>query len=107
MSRKSEHLIKSRYGRVSTKKRFDEEFENALKESCDNIHRALGASSKKNISLPSTNNKQIHKINSLVNAFHVGDIVWAKTGKYPFWPGIVTEDPRTNEFSKSMYNFMY
>ncbi|XP_025191298.1 histone-lysine N-methyltransferase NSD3-like isoform X2 [Melanaphis sacchari] len=31
-----------------------------------------------------------------IHDFEVGDIVWAKIGKYPFWPSIVCIDPETN-----------
>lgn len=32
--------------------------------------------------------------------FEIGDIVWAKIGKYPFWPSIVCIDPDTNTYLK-------
>uniref|UniRef100_A0A2S2NQX5 Histone-lysine N-methyltransferase NSD3 n=1 Tax=Schizaphis graminum TaxID=13262 RepID=A0A2S2NQX5_SCHGA len=30
------------------------------------------------------------------NDFEIGDIVWAKIGRYPFWPSMVCVDPDTN-----------
>lgn len=41
----------------------------------------------KHVSPTSGNEKQ--------NDFEIGDIVWAKIGKYPFWPSIVCIDPDT------------
>lgn len=32
--------------------------------------------------------------------FEIGDIVWAKIGRYPFWPSIVCIDPETNVYIK-------
>lgn len=40
--------------------------------------------------------------NKLNKDFHVGDIVWAKIGKYPFWPSIVSIDPETNAYVKGL-----
>lgn len=34
------------------------------------------------------------------NDFEIGDIVWAKIGRYPFWPSIVCMDPETNVYIK-------
>lgn len=46
---------------------------------------------------------QSHKIvstlsNELNEDFQVGDIVWTKIGKYPFWPSIVSINPETNTY---------
>ncbi|KAE9529094.1 hypothetical protein AGLY_012048 [Aphis glycines] len=38
--------------------------------------------------------------NEKKNNFEIGDIVWAKIGKYPFWPSIVCIDPDTNTYLK-------
>jgi len=46
----------------------------------------------KHESLASGNEKKIN--------FEIGDIVWAKIGKYPFWPSIVCIDPDTNTYLK-------
>lgn len=34
------------------------------------------------------------------NEYNVGDIVWVKMGKYPFWPSIVCYDPYSNTYIK-------
>jgi len=38
--------------------------------------------------------------NEKKNDFEIGDIVWAKIGRYPFWPSIVCIDPETNVYIK-------
>ncbi|XP_025198464.1 probable methylthioribulose-1-phosphate dehydratase isoform X2 [Melanaphis sacchari] len=73
--KKAEDLKKSRYGRISNKRNFNEELD---------------------LSLASNNTS-----NGKRNVFNIGDMVWAKTGKYPVWPGIVMTDPETNKFSKN------
>ncbi|XP_044753544.1 uncharacterized protein LOC123312969 [Coccinella septempunctata] len=35
-----------------------------------------------------------------VHEFKVGDLVWGKIGNYPYWPGLVVEDPETSDFKK-------
>ncbi|XP_001949266.2 probable methylthioribulose-1-phosphate dehydratase isoform X2 [Acyrthosiphon pisum] len=74
--KKAEDLKKSRYGRISSKRKFNEELD---------------------LSLAAINNMS----NGKRHIFNVGDMVWAKTGKYPVWPGIVITDPETNKFSKN------
>ncbi|XP_022180883.1 probable methylthioribulose-1-phosphate dehydratase isoform X2 [Myzus persicae] len=74
--KKMEDQKKSRYGRISNKRKFNEELD---------------------LSLASVNDMS----NGKRNVFNVGDMVWAKTGKYPVWPGIVITDPETNKFSKN------
>lgn len=32
--------------------------------------------------------------------FEIGDIVWAKIGRHPFWPSMVCIDPETNVYIK-------
>lgn len=42
--------------------------------------------------------------------YQVGDIVWAKIGKYPFWPSIVCCDPDSKTYMKgspSKFFIMY
>lgn len=39
-------------------------------------------------------------INEEINDYKIGDIVWAKIGKYPFWPSIVCYDPKSKTFIK-------
>lgn len=41
-----------------------------------------------------------------VKDHEIGDIVWAKLGKFPFWPSIVCLDPESKIFIKSKY-FMF
>lgn len=72
---KTEDLKKNRYGRVSNKRKFNEEL---------------------NLSLVLNNSNNGQK-----NGFTIGDMVWAKTGKYPLWPGIVIMDPETNKFTRN------
>jgi len=38
--------------------------------------------------------------NGKKNDFEIGDIVWAKLGRHPFWPSMVCIDPETNEYIK-------
>lgn len=109
MSKNSgKRLNKSRYGRVSTKKSYEEEFANALKKSCDEITQALGASPKRNNSSSSTNNNKPnkHNIKSKVKGYSLGDLVWAKSGKFPIWPGIIINEPESQIYSKSKFGFM-
>jgi len=73
--KKNEDLKKSRYGRISNKRKINEELD---------------------LSLASNNAS-----NGKRNIFNIGDMVWAKTGKYPVWPGIVITDPETNKFLKN------
>lgn len=48
-----------------------------------------------------TNNSS--KIVISVKDHEIGDIVWAKLGKFPFWPSIVCLDPKSKIFIKSKY----
>jgi len=34
---------------------------------------------------------------ALVSQWTIGSVVWAKVGKYPYWPGLICEDPKTKE----------
>ncbi|XP_050534604.1 histone-lysine N-methyltransferase NSD3 isoform X3 [Daktulosphaira vitifoliae] len=36
----------------------------------------------------------------LDNNFNIGDVVWAKIGKYPFWPSVVCYDPNQKIYYK-------
>lgn len=38
--------------------------------------------------------------NEKKNDFEIGDIVWAKIGRHPFWPSMVCIDPETNVYIK-------
>lgn len=37
---------------------------------------------------------------NLSNTYQIGDLVWAKIGKFPLWPGIVCMDPDSNTYIK-------
>lgn len=40
--------------------------------------------------------------------YNMGDIVWAKIGRYPFWPSVVCGDPNSGVyFKKSSKLFLY
>lgn len=94
-----EHFNKSRYGRVSTKRKFNEDDQGtygALSLSATTIGK-----NKSKLSLPVSNHININMQNGKINGYEIGDILWAKTGKYPVWPGIVINDPETNNYYKS------
>ncbi|KAE9523457.1 hypothetical protein AGLY_016009 [Aphis glycines] len=93
----TEDLKKSRYGRVSNKRKFNEELDLSLGESYNTINLILNKKSNGKSSPTVLNNSN----NGKRNGFSIGDMVWAKTGKYPLWPGIVIVDPVTNKFTKN------
>jgi len=95
-----EDVKKSRYGRISNKRKFNEELDLSLGESYRKINFILN---KKSNGKSSPTAAIDNMSNGKRNSFNVGDMVWAKTGKYPVWPGIVITDPETNKFSKSMF----
>lgn len=100
--RKSCGYIKSRYGRVSTKRKYNnDDLDNALKDTLQSMANVLPKKIKSKLS-SSVPNSNITN----VNPFSLGDIVWAKTGKYPVWPGILINEPGTNMVSKSMYRYI-
>lgn len=39
--------------------------------------------------------------------YDIGDIVWAKIGKYPFWPSVVCFDPKSNIYFKGSSKLYY
>lgn len=96
---KSEDSKKSRYGRVSNKRKFNEELDLSLGESYRKINLILDKKSNGKSSPTVLNNSN----NAKRNSFNIGDMVWAKTGKYPLWPGIIIMDPESNKFTKSMF----
>jgi len=92
---------KSRYGRISSKRKYNnEDLANALKDSLQSMASVSPKRSKPKLSSFGSNNNL-----SKMNKFSAGDIVWAKTGKYPVWPGIIIKEPVTNLVSKSMYRY--
>lgn len=102
MNQNSTRNIKSRFGCRKVKKRkYYEEFETYLGKSSRTV---VGSSKKKKktvISSTVLNNNHTNELNIEANKFGIGDMVWAKIGKYPLWPGIVINDPKTNIFFKS------
>lgn len=95
---------KSRYGRVSTKRKFNEEEPSAsLGESSQTANKTLPKKNKSKLSSSVSNNTIINARNGKLNEYSLADIVWAKTGKYPVWPGIIINDPESNKFSKSKF----
>jgi len=45
--------------------------------------------------------------NEKKNDFEIGDIVWAKIGRYPFWPSMVCVDPDTKIHIKGSLGKQY
>lgn len=39
---------------------------------------------------------------NLSNTYQIGDLVWAKIGKFPLWPSIVCMDPDSNTYIKGI-----
>lgn len=101
MNRRSGDLNKSRYGRVSTKRKFSEEFDSVATESTKTNSIHLAKKNKLQLNSSTSNNSNSNLQYSKINGFSIGDIVWAKVGKYPVWPGIIISDPESNRFSKS------
>lgn len=100
-------LRKSRYGRTMTKKIFNDESSSTdLTRSVNGVIRKRTRS--KNLSMSVSNSILNCKLRKkATNGFSIGDMVWAKSGKYPLWPGIITSDPDTNNFSKSKYPYSF
>lgn len=91
---------KSRYGRVSTKRKFNGEEQGAsLGESSRTVVRISPKKNKSKLSV--SNDVLVNVQNGKLNEYSLGDIVLAKVGKYPVWPGIIINDPESNIFSKS------
>lgn len=74
----------------------------------------LSNSSVDNVSADSLSNGQNSADQNFVESYGyiIGDIVWVKLGKYPFWPSIVCIDPESNTFvkvslSKSLIYYTY
>lgn len=92
---------KSRYGRISTKRKFNEEEQDS--ESSKTVIGNLKKKNKTKLSSLVSNDINENMRNGKLNEYRIGDIVWAKTGKYPVWPAIITNDPELKKFSKSKY----
>lgn len=107
----------SRYGRKLPTKKYNDEIEIALKESISKIDSMLfprsTTSTKSSSSLSVSNNTSVRNCTSKKTTtcdFSVGDLVWAKMGKYPIWPGIVINHPGLNMIyiSKTPFvNYIY
>lgn len=90
---REEPTNKSRYGRVSSKRKYNnDDLDNAFKDSLRSMASVLPKRSKTKSPLLVT------------NKFTSGDIVWAKIGKYPVWPGIIIKEPNTELVSKKENN---
>lgn len=67
----------------------------------------------------SLDNTGVDDINSFLNKptsttstkqiedYKIGDIVWAKIGKYPYWPSIVCVDPTLNVHYSKLFIIIY
>lgn len=92
----------TRCGRVSTKRKHMEESNNSEVSTMPKRNKVSSKGIKdpaKQVSIRNSMNKNYDR----VNKFGVGDMVLAKTGKYPVWPGIVINDPELNLIIKSNY----
>lgn len=98
-----DQVKKSRYGRISTKRKFNEEFDTSLGRSSKTGVTISPKRNKSKLSAPSQSNNinSNTSYNNKVNEYAIGDLVWAKPGKYPIWPGIVISDPESNLYYKS------
>lgn len=98
-------LLVSRYGRVSAKKQHGEDFQTVFKKSTkvNKIHKTLALTTKADSSLSVSNHSSVRNTKARKNDYSVGDLVWAKIGKYPVWPGIIISDPESNKTFKSKY----
>lgn len=84
-------ITTTRSGRVSaTKRKLIEELDSAEVGTSKTVTFKV-----KKVSIRNNLNKNDKK------KFEVGDIVLAKVGKYPVWPGIVMNDPESNLITKS------
>lgn len=102
-------LHKNRYNREATTKKCFEGNQISSSDSSRSAIRVLPKrtrSNKLSTSVPKCIlNCSLRK--GTTNGLSIGDIVWAKTGKYPIWPGIITSDPETKTFSKSKYLYYF
>lgn len=65
------------------------------------IHTMAKSLQKKVISKTGTNEVDLkNNSTNLLSTYQIGDLVWAKIGKYPLWPSIVCIDPDTNTYIK-------
>lgn len=98
-----ENMHKSRYGRVS-KRKYNEDLSDSGTSSSQMNQSPKRKKSKLSLKPVSNNNNITSRMrDGKINVFSIGDMVWAKTGKYPIWPAIITEDPVSKKFYKSKY----
>lgn len=85
-----------------------------LSEVSDVINDSSSSILSGNKSIPSRkssvlNNAAVDVLNSLLEktpindqnkGYKIGDIIWARIGKYPFWPSVVCNDPESRTFIK-------
>lgn len=102
--RKSNDILrKSRYGRATINKKFIDENQTSSRNLSRSVNGVLPKRTRpKNLSTSVSKSTINFKLGA-TNGFGIGDIVWAKMGKYPIWPGIISSDPESNNFSKSKY----
>lgn len=102
MSRRfsEKNIHKSRYGRISKRKYSEDLIDKSSQMSVSQSHKKK----KLTISVSNNNNITSRMRDGKINVFSMGDMVWAKTGKYPVWPAIITNDPESNMFYKSKYS---
>jgi hypothetical protein len=74
---------------------------------CNNLLESAGSTNISNSSVDKvstdslSNDQNSAKPNFIENnGYTIGDIVWVKLGRYPFWPSIVCIDPESNTFFK-------
>ncbi|XP_050534939.1 uncharacterized protein LOC126901982 isoform X2 [Daktulosphaira vitifoliae] len=99
----SKQINKSRFGRVSTKRKFSEQFISS--STCIPKDNYIIKKKKKQI-CSSKSGQFSDKNHLLLSNYCIGDIVWAKMGKYPVWPGIIVNDPDENIFFKKNSTLM-
>lgn len=53
------------------------------------------------------NKSKVEESSKIKENYDIGDIVWAKIGKYPFWPSVVCFDPKSNIYSKGSSKLLF
>lgn len=97
------NVHKSRYGRVSKRKNNDDLIGSSISSSQATVTQPPKKKKPKTTSVSNNNNITSRMRDGKINIYSIGDMVWAKTGKYPIWPAIITNDPSSNKFYKSKY----
>ncbi|XP_014223771.1 histone-lysine N-methyltransferase NSD2-like isoform X1 [Trichogramma pretiosum] len=77
-----------------------------LEKTEDELHKMEDSSSVTSDSISSLDNSIVSKDESIDNEdpikcpWHLGQVVWAKMGGYPYWPSVVTLDPVTQSYQR-------